>query len=248
MKCLPVKNTVIDNVGGYRLVKSAVVRSSKGEKVFLNTNVSQETTGQKCFSTDIFDENHTQVGYNSFNINLVSKTLNGYFIKVTNAADRQKHGYGEIMRLASIIDMLENNLRSISILSKTEAIMFHYKYGFKPQVDGYGEVMEILHNICKDKTPELKEIRENAGALLDETFSGGLWFGLDFSFVKKGVDVVENYLAVAKEKHLKWNSDRYSRGVNFNKDIDMRLFAESVRKNKDFYNDLFEKHDFDYRI
>jgi len=246
MISLPLKKIKLDSVDGYRLVKSAVVRSSKGEKVFLSTNIIQNDAGQRCLSTDIFDANRNHVGYNTFNINPASRNFNGYFIEV--AENSQKHGYGEIMRLASVIDLLENNLSSIQIFSTNDAIMFHYKYGFKPQVNKYDEACDILHNICKEKSPELKNVSENAGEVLDCLLNGGMWFGQGINFIKKSAEVVEEYLSTVKEKHLKWISDKFSHGVNFRKDIDMKLDIDTVRQNRDFFNQLFEKHDFDYRI
>lgn len=250
LKSLPHKKIHIDYVDNLRVVKSAEVVTSHNpkEKVFLNTHIAQTEGGTRCFSTDIFDKEKVQTAYNTFNVNQNTKTLNAYWLKVLDVSNQKKHGYGEIMWLSGIINLLENKLNKISIFSKKDAVMFHYKYKFSPVVEGYDEIMDLLNRISKNNNPQLVEVKQKSIDLLTANHQNILFNSEYENTTHKSINLINEFFSTVQDKHLKWKSDAISRGVSLNVDLNMKLDRETILANKEFYNELFEKHEFDYRI
>ena len=109
-----INNSIqLKNFGKYKLVTSLNTFDNKHEPIFVSTIKENNK-----FKTILINNKNNLVGINSFKIQ--ENTFN-------------KHtGLGEIMRLISIIDMIENNLQKIQIFSLSKATPFHLKYKFKP--------------------------------------------------------------------------------------------------------------------
>lgn len=241
------KKLNIDIIDNYKLVRSAELRSSKGEKVFLETYSTEDKYRDKVFATYLFDSGKNFKAYNTFNINPQTQIFDGYKMKVNNPEERMKNGYGEILRLSSIIELLENNLNRIAIFAKSQAVLFHYKYKFRPQVT-YDELEAFLDRLSAVKAPELAQVRNKAAALFNDYFMDGNGLGTKHDYRKETLKLLNEYLQTVEDKRLPWKSGLHSRGLELFQDISMYLDKEGVIKNKDFFNNLFDKHDFDYRI
>ncbi len=241
------KKLNIDIIDNYKLIRSAELRSSKGEKVFLETFSAEDEYNDKVFTTYLFDSGKNFKAYNSFNINQQTQIFNGHKMKVNNPEERMKNGYGEILRLSSVIELLENNLNRIAIFAKSQAVLFHYKYKLRPQIT-YEETESFLDRLSAVKAPELAQVRNKASALFNDYFMDGQGFGAKHNYQKETIKLLNEYLQTVEDKHLPWKSGLHSRGLELFQDVSMYIDKEAVLKNKDFFNTLFEKHDFDYRI
>ena len=143
-----------ENINGYKLIRSERLQGSNGERIKLLSGLKSDD-GRVVLSSDLYDSKGVLKAYNTFNIDNSNKVLNGYWMRVVDPLEQQKHGYGEVLRLASIIDLMENNLKKIAIFSRNEAILFHYKYKFRPVLSGKDECMDVLNEISYEENPLL---------------------------------------------------------------------------------------------
>ena len=68
-----------------------------------------------------------------------TKNSVGFDINVTPKYRNRNLGLGELLRLSSIMMILENGVNEFEIYSKPEAIYFHSKYKFIPAIKSYAE-------------------------------------------------------------------------------------------------------------
>ena len=120
-----INNSIqLKNFGKYKLVTALNTFDNRSQPIFVSTIKDNDK-----FKTILIDNKNNIVGINSFQI--YQNIFNG--CNMNTLINHNTHtGLGEIMRLTSIIDMLENNLNKIQILSISNAIPFHTKYKFKP--------------------------------------------------------------------------------------------------------------------
>ena len=120
-----INNSIqLKNFGKYKLVTSLNTFDNKHEPIFVSTIKENNK-----FKTILINNKNNLVGINSFKIQ--GNTFNG--CNMNALLNNNKHtGLGEIMRLISIIDMIENNLQKIQIFSLSKAAPYHLKYKFKP--------------------------------------------------------------------------------------------------------------------
>lgn len=122
---ITINNSIkLKNFGKYKLVTALNTFDNRYKPIFVSTIKENDK-----FKTILLDNKNNIVGINSFKIH--QNIFNGY--NMNTLINHNNHtGLGEIMRLTSIIDMLENNLNKIQIFSISNAILFHTKYKFKP--------------------------------------------------------------------------------------------------------------------
>lgn len=222
-----------------------------GNPIELKTHFGTEYSRTPCFTTEIFTKDSTDaVGYNTFSISKENLVLNGNSMQV-NKELQKKYGYGEVLRLASIIDLLENSLDKISIYALTEAIPFHHKYKFKPNIPlRKDEIEELLIKISRQRNEKLQPHSQTAKKILNELIYCN--FGMSNSkyanLTEKINLLVSNYLKATEKNNLNWESSISMSGVSFRTDIDMDLDRNSIYENKDFFNEKFLAHGIDYKI
>jgi len=190
-------------------------------------------TNQSTFTrTSISGFGKKQVAYHDYDIYNCMGELSGSYMETED--NLRNLGLGELLRLASIIEMKENDLHRITLFSKSEAIKFHYKYGFRPNIKDDQASIKLLKEISY-KTPHL-EMSENANELRNTIEKQGY---IAESQCKQANDIVNDYmLKVQPEK----GEPILQEG------LDMVLTAKDVKANSSFYNSLFEKHKIDYRV
>lgn len=147
------------------------------------------------------------------------------------------NGLGTCMHLANIIEMMENNIDKIELTAAPTAIPFHIKCGFKPDIKFDNQFsLENFRKIANDNTPELSKYSEDAKQLLKTRFEPSLKN-------KLGSKILLNYTKAAI-KIMNTEEQKYI----FPFGVDMTLTRKYVLKNKDFYNQLFNKYQIDYQI
>ena len=165
----------------------------------------------------------------------------GLSINVEPEYINKGNNFGEILRLSTIITILENKLKEFQIYSKNSAIYFHSKYKFVPQLTTINQRISMLKSIlfnCKDCYPE---IREEADILLKKAKKFQAGYPQE-NLTEQVNLLLKNYI----EKVLQSPNEYTKHG--FNTGINMTLTQDRILENKDFFNKLFEKHNIDYRI
>lgn len=159
---------------------------------------------------------------------------------------RQKGGYnfGEILRLSTIMSLLNNKIKTFEIYSKDTAIYFHSKYQFKPAITDFAERNYALRSIidnCKKNGDKYKEIGEKAEWLysLAKTESEP---SVNRALCVKTNALLKEYIQKVMETKGEYKKHPFSFGMS------MLLTDENIIKNKEFFNNLFKKHGIDYTI
>lgn len=157
----------------------------------------------------------------------------------------KNYNIGEILRLVSIIEMLENKINSLKIYSKDSAIYFHSKYNFVPNIKSFQERDKALESIVNNDNKELnilKNIAAGAEHLLQKTRKNDSP-ALQRSLCCQSNDIIKDYI----ENVLKLGNKEY-KNFPFKRGMDMVLTHSDIIKNRKTFNTLFEKHGIDYEI
>lgn len=201
--------------------------------VYLNSIPNNCINTGITFVTNKYYNPYGSHSYNFFpNINYMS----GDYMEVVSRKHR-KHGFGEILRLASLIEMKENNIKDVGIYAYSEAIPFHLKYKFRPNLRDKDEIIRILNDITNNNA-SVRGFKEKAAKLLQNVHK--------CDYLEEGAEYLKDVNKLVKDyimqNRLRWTSAR------FNHDIPMILDMQTVKSNADFYNKLFKRHEIDYRI
>ncbi len=228
---------------GVKTPENLTIQTNIGEvKVVSEPQLSHE---EHIFYLDNYKLNFNQgkpvkgLGRESLSINLGGKFINGNRIDV-NDDYQKKHKFGEILRLVSVIEMMENNLDSICIQSMPEAVIFHGKYKFVPDHDEFS-VEEMLESISKNEATELIDCKNEAQDILKRIKHYGLWKDNGVN-LKQTNELTQKYIDIIIKNRIPSGPKDFGEGFG------MELTRERVIENKDFFNSLFEKHGMDYEI
>ena len=187
------------------------------------------------FISKIADKENKTLGSYNYQVNLTSKKIGSGYI---HTVGQYRHkGIGEIMRLASLMELKENNINAIEINALPEAIQFHHNYKFKPNITQRFWAIKILQNICKN--PNIQENhRQKADSLCQHISEKTNWL-LDKKKAKSVNYFIENILKTYK-------SNWQTAGLSLT--IPMILTKNNMNKFSSFFNDLFKKHGINYKI
>lgn len=148
----------------------------------------------------------------------------------------KKEGIGELMRLISLIEMKENDMKEIRIESLLSAMGFHKKYKFEADYKaGDSELDTLLKNIQSNKNLPQK-IRQEA-----RLYSSKEYQKQNITTVNKFIQTVLDKFSGYKELFEVEDKSRIEL-------IPMKLTKQNVSKHADFFNSLFKKHGIDYSI
>lgn len=150
--------------------------------------------------------------------------------------------FGEIIRLASIIDMLENNKKIFKIFSKATAVYFHSKYKFEPNITGFSERERALQTIKDDTSKELSQSAEQASMLLQKIKSA------TDSATQRHLCIPANKIVKEYIKNVEHLGRQEYKSHPFQYGMDMVLTYDGIIKSRPFFNKLFYNHGIDYTI
>lgn len=239
------KNIPIKKLNGINLPADYKIRPKESnEDIFINTQPKEK---KDRFCTSINKGELNNLSRNEFLINLKNKTLENKTMRVFEINNRKK-GYGAIMHLNNIIEVLENDLEKIELFSLQEAILFHAKYKFQPKVKNYEDIKDIMFCISQkncDNFPELKKVTQKAANFFDDMFYTSILNNKNKDIIKESNDIMQEYFDTVNSKKLSISEQEY---YALNTSIDMFLTKDRILKNKDFFNKLFEKYNIDYKI
>lgn len=239
------KNIPIKKLNGINLPADYKIRPKESnEDIFINTQPKEK---KDRFCTSINKGELNNLSRNEFSINLKNKTLENKTMRVFEINNRKK-GYGAIMHLNNIIEVLENDLEKIELFSLQEAILFHAKYKFQPKVKNYEDIKDIMFCISQkncDNFPELKKVTQKAANFFDDMFYTSILNNKNKDIIKESNDIMQEYFDTVNSKKLSISEQEY---YALNTSIDMFLTKDRILKNKDFFNKLFEKYNINYKI
>lgn len=215
---------------GYnRLYMKTLPVKSKDKVVLLE---AFPTDSESSAQTVVKNLKHQELGRHEYNLRLQSREFSGEYVEVYPPFRNQ--GLGELLKLSSIIEMKANNLDKITLYSLPEAIKFHAKFGFTPNIKSSEPISLILKDITEKK--QFPDLSGQAAVML-KNMSGNFHL-----LQKEELKNINSFLSTYIKRCLAWNMPV------FNTKIAMILTDESINKNADFYNKLFEKHEINFRV
>lgn len=207
----------------------------------LSLNTSRYEDISERYVTKIKDKNNKVLGYELFSFEDFSNDLFGYSIRVNPELRQKGLRLGELLRLSSIIEMFENKINKLKIYSKDTAIYFHSKYKFEPSITSFKDRDEALKSIINNPQKGMEKFIQSARQLL-EKIKQHEEPEIQRETIKEANEITKGY--IEKALKTKYGSDIYP----FNYGMGMELTKDTVIKNKDFYNTLFQNHGIDYKI
>lgn len=229
-------NNIIQNSNKYVLHKKVPVLY-KGGKGYLETGVIpiDDQKDSVWFVTKISDNKNNTLGSYDYKVHLPSKEINSGYIHT--AGSYRHKGIGEIMRLASLVELKENNMKAIELNALPEAIPFHYNYKFKSNVTQRFWAIKILKKICNN--PNIQEPhRQKADSLRKHISQKSTWL-LEKTKAKSVNYFIQNILKLYVSN---WQKS------GFDIALPMILTRDNLNKYSSFYNKLLKAHGINYKI
>ena len=191
-----------------------------------------------AITTQITDESGRLMGDYSYSLDPIERTIDYGYIKTKH--DFRHKGVAEIMRLSSLMELKENSLQSIKIDALSEAVPFHSKYKFQPDLKGKNSTLTILDSIV-NKTKADEKDKKGAEKLIKKIVNDGEEDTINLT--KGEAKELNGYIA----KDIKKNQNNWE-DTNFHHCLPMILTNKQVNKFSSFFNKLFQKHGIDYTI
>lgn len=198
--------------------------------------VTVSIDSQSYFPT-IFARNHNDVdSFYELEMDISKRRMEGRSM----AADPQKSGVGEIMKLASIMEFQANRFNNFDLFALQEAIQFYTRYGFKLVTDNVDEILHNLNIVKKSKSYRLSTLRDKAEFFYPRI--KGKIPSDDPHLLQRGCDVVSECL-----KDMSRNGERINyRDLKYNSN--MRYTDWETVINRDYLNSLMDLHEINYKI
>ena len=211
-------------------------------KIFgdITTSTTKNSGGLNAFITEIKNKFGKSLGFEVFSLEGQNKNIFGFNIFI-NMDYRQKNlRLGELLRLSSIIEMFENKVPEINIYSKDTAIYFHSKYKFKPDLKVFSDRNNALNTISNDTSKGFETFREKAKEIIRKIHDNQENAEIQRQICVDCNSFVHDYIQKAMLDGYKHH--RFNYGMN------MTLTADDVIANREFFNELYQKHGIDYKI
>lgn len=210
----------------------------------LSVNVREYEDGFCRYITEIKNKQNKLLGKEIFSLFDNEHEITGLDIVVAPEYRNRNYNIGEILRLVSIIEMLENKINALKIYSKDSAIYFHSKYKFIPNIRNFKERNYALESIIGNNSTHtnlsnakiianqmMRKIRSNTSAAFQR------------DMCHNSNELIRYYI----ENVLKLKNKEY-KNYPFKRGFDMILTRFDIIKNRKMFNDLFKKHGIDYEI
>lgn len=207
--------------------------------IFIKSDITQPE--MNILETRIFNSNGQKLGYEEFIITTPDE-IEGLYILTKNEFKNKGGRIGELLRLTSIIEFLENKKSKFSLYSKETAIMFHSKYKFEPNIFQFTQRDKMLDTILKNKECKDEKIIEQATQIINKLRQKNVSNEQQRELCRETSILAKDYINYLTKNVKDPKSCQFEYG------IDMVLTKEKVLENKDFFNELFKKHGIDYTI
>lgn len=205
------------------------LKNSKKRDIFVSVAESLSLSGD--YKISIKDRFFRELGTEDIYFNKSKKAIEG--LSINTKRSQRKNGYGEILRLMSVMMMMKNKQPGIEIFALDKAVIFHSKYKFQPAFTFISDTRSYLKKIAKVSEPSLQSFVKEAKELRTQLQSPDL--------ENKVLSLIQRFLEKINQDKLKIKTDELF-------DINMVLKKEDVLRNKDFYNALYKKHGINFHI
>ena len=203
----------------------------------LDIKMKEYSLPRDMFVTELIDSNGNKLGSDIFGLS-GEKDIFNYNIEIENPYKGK--GLGELLRLTTIIEMIENKVEQIRLYSKNTAIYFHTKYKFEPNIKSFSHRNEALKNISNNKI--LKPFAQKASEILEKIEKTDMFdYDKQCEHSRQANSLIKQYIQEVLQS-------KKQKELPFDIGFDMKLTKESILKNLDFFNNLFKKHGIDYQI
>lgn len=233
----PILNT-IPNEDLDRVCNLRGLSSTAGEFIINST----PQRGYKQYYSEILNNKGEVLGSDNFGIYPDNNRIFDFYMEISKNLRQTKLHLGEILRIKSIIELIENGLNSITLTSKESAVYFHSKYHFKPQIKDFTQRDYTLKAIANDQQKGFEDLSQKAQTILEnikENTSAEAQRGYCKDASKLASEYIENATKPSLEEYKKHP---------FKFPIDMVLTIKDITDNKTFFNQLIKKHGIDYEI
>ena len=150
-------------------------------------------------------------------------------------------GIGEVLNLASIITFKENNFVDYSVFALRNAIQFYAKYGFNLLSSNFNEIMHNLKFLTKLKDERYIDTRESAKFLINKVHQAPN-DAEKMKYIPTANNLVSDYIRnLAREGKKIDGDDLYNH-------THMHFSTIDTIRNRDYLNELLDKHEINYTL
>lgn len=228
----------IQNEDFDRLCNIKSISSTAGEILIKNT----PQDGYNKYYSEIMDFKGNVLGSDSFGIYQKDNSICDFYMEISKNLRQSTLHLGEILRIKSIIELIENGLNAIELTSKETAIYFHSKYHFIPQIKNFTQRDITLQTIANDKQKGYEELSQKAQELI-KRIQNNTSAEEQRQYCKDTSRLTTEYITQVTQE----SKDEYKKH-QFKFPIDMILTIKDIIENKTFFNNLIKKHGIDYEI
>ena len=207
----------------------------------LITTHSSDSYNPQWVKTEIKNSFGKTLGYEMFSLNSNSHKGCGATMEVEKEYRQKGFKIGEVLRLSSIIGIMENEISEFEIYSIPHAIYFHSKYKFEPAITRFEERDNTLLAIITNSKKGYEDFKEEAETLLEEA-SRDKNSENQRKLCEDTNSLVKKYIQKVLETEDGYKNHPFQQGIR------MILTKDEIIKNKDFFNSLFIKHGINYKI
>lgn len=152
-----------------------------------------------------------------------------------------KHkGIGEVLNLASLITFKENLLSNYKVFALRDSVQFYAKYGFNLVSFNINEVMHNLKFLSKSKDKKFIDMRASAKFFLKQIEQKPA--DEQTMYIIHGNNLVSDYIRKLARKGEKFDEDDLYNHAH------MQFSTLDTIRNKDYLNELLDKHEINYTI
>ena len=200
--------------------------------------------GKYCaYRSELLNSTNELLGFDEFS--LISKNV-GRMVDLKIETDKslrnKDYKIGELLRLMSLMQLLKNQMNKIDLYSLAEAVYFHSKYKFAPNITRFDERDSLFKTIAEDKAANFEKFRAQANMALKK---------IDLfnepeqqrSFCKSANVLGRQYI----EEVLQKGHDEY-KNHPFKMGMAMTLAMLDIMKNKELFNNKFKANGIDFEI
>lgn len=206
----------------------------------IDIDIAEYSLPMDIFITRIKDSDGNTLASETFCLD-ESDDMYGYNIEVEEKIKGKS--LGELLRLTSIIEMLENKIKQLRIYSKSAAIYFHSKYKFEPDIsDSTSARREAVTKVMRNQSEKMKRYALRAEEIMKKIEN------IPTYETDKQAVLSEQSNQLLKEYIQEILKNENYKDFPFDLGFNMKLTRETVLKNADFFNNLFKKHGIEYEI
>ena len=119
-------------------------------------------------------------------------------------------------------------------MATDNAMMFHTKYKFEPNITNQDDATTMLEYIISARTEKHKNEAENIKKQFSKTKNSE-------EYISETIKLLKTIIEETGLKYNKQNPKRYW-------GMSMQLTEENIKENKEFFDELLKKHGINYEI